>query len=558
MEGLEQDPEFWHKFEAPDDDAHEEEDVPMIDLTKSPGSRRSKNHVPPKALASTTQKPKNATTLPSDLSESQTIRRLANGKFACNHLCKDKTKCKHLCCREGLDRPPPWTKRRVEKTFGTEDSAYGEKKAVTKDNADVQQIHDEDAQPKLKLKAKTKPSHKPDSRLVQLEHLHRSTHVKDRLSLPEGQRIKVEDSEVSFSQAKSRPKPNFNLNFTDLNEGRKPAPTQAALPDIDDDDSALPDPSDFLASNRDSEKKLDSQHAKSATPSTSYSDPEVDSFIGKVSLDNGATTTRAVSSAKTATGPRSEVELITPPPRKRIKTNYRVETPFSRQCHVSPVYADREFESIEPAQVSRQVPTDHYTPPGLQDGEEFILDTSLFVIRPARSPAKAARSRSSSPEVKLVTPPPRKRVKLDNDHAQKRKKETVLTQSRFSAAEEFESCAYSPEPAQELLFLQGSSSSVAHYTPPGGRHGEEFVLDTSLFEVRPPSTQVPSSHNFRSPLSSKASQLPTKIAEKPNPPAQAPPISYDEDEEVPTYDFLAEFEAWTRSGRVIITDEQQD
>lgn len=38
MEGIEQDPDFWHKFEAPDEEAHEEEDVPMIDLTKSPGS----------------------------------------------------------------------------------------------------------------------------------------------------------------------------------------------------------------------------------------------------------------------------------------------------------------------------------------------------------------------------------------------------------------------------------------------------------------------------------------------------------------------------------------
>lgn len=360
----------------------------------------------------------------------------------------------------------------MEKTFGTEDSASGEKNAETREIADVQQIHDKDAHPKLK--AKTKPTDKPDPRLEQLEHLHRSTHVKDRLSLPEGHRIKVEDSEVSFNQARSktRSKPNFNLNFTDLNEGRKAAMTQTALPDIDDDDSALPDPSDFLATcDRDPKKKLDSRHLKSATPSTSYSDPEVDSFIGKVSLDNVTTVVRAVPSAKTATRPSSrsvspEIELVTPPPRKRVKTTHRIETsinhtkkvvapPALRQRHVSPMYAHQvpcycgpfqrsyslpiqEFDSPGSTQESQQVPTHHYTPPGLRDGEEFVLDTNLFDIRPARSPLQDAHSRSSSPEIELVTPPPRKRVKLNTRHAEtplKQTKKPELGPSRISAAE---------------------------------------------------------------------------------------------------------------------------
>lgn len=33
-------------------------------------------------------------------------RQLQNGKWACNHNCKDKSSCKHLCCREGLDKKP--------------------------------------------------------------------------------------------------------------------------------------------------------------------------------------------------------------------------------------------------------------------------------------------------------------------------------------------------------------------------------------------------------------------------------------------------------------------
>ena len=31
---------------------------------------------------------------------------LENGKWACNHKCKDKHLCKHLCCREGTEKPP--------------------------------------------------------------------------------------------------------------------------------------------------------------------------------------------------------------------------------------------------------------------------------------------------------------------------------------------------------------------------------------------------------------------------------------------------------------------
>ncbi|KAF9885198.1 Sec63 [Aspergillus nanangensis] len=46
-----------------------------------------------------------------DMIEEIETPRLENGKWACNHKCKDKTTCKHLCCREGLDKPPRSSKR---------------------------------------------------------------------------------------------------------------------------------------------------------------------------------------------------------------------------------------------------------------------------------------------------------------------------------------------------------------------------------------------------------------------------------------------------------------
>jgi ATP-dependent DNA helicase HFM1/MER3 len=42
--------------------------------------------------------------------------RLFNGKWACNHSCKDKTKCKHLCCREGQDKPPKPPKKVMKRS----------------------------------------------------------------------------------------------------------------------------------------------------------------------------------------------------------------------------------------------------------------------------------------------------------------------------------------------------------------------------------------------------------------------------------------------------------
>jgi len=46
-------------------------------------------------------------------------RQLDNGKWACNHACKDKTACKHYCCREGLDKKPKAPKPRASKKDNT-------------------------------------------------------------------------------------------------------------------------------------------------------------------------------------------------------------------------------------------------------------------------------------------------------------------------------------------------------------------------------------------------------------------------------------------------------
>ncbi|KAI5205853.1 P-loop containing nucleoside triphosphate hydrolase protein [Aureobasidium subglaciale] len=66
----------------------------------------------------------NVTTFGEDPEE----QRLENGRFPCSHRCKDKTACKHQCCKEGLEKKP---KPRARKTKDSEPSApAAESKAV--------------------------------------------------------------------------------------------------------------------------------------------------------------------------------------------------------------------------------------------------------------------------------------------------------------------------------------------------------------------------------------------------------------------------------------------
>ncbi|KAK1040940.1 ATP-dependent DNA helicase MER3 [Friedmanniomyces endolithicus] len=47
-------------------------------------------------------------------------KQLADGKWACNHTCKDKTVCKHMCCRDGLDKKPKPPKQKEIKKQAAE------------------------------------------------------------------------------------------------------------------------------------------------------------------------------------------------------------------------------------------------------------------------------------------------------------------------------------------------------------------------------------------------------------------------------------------------------
>ncbi|TCD63539.1 Sec63 [Steccherinum ochraceum] len=369
MDGLEEDPNFWENFEAVDG----EDDV--VDLTRSPAD--SQGQVMPSQALSQLHKPTVA-------AEDYIPRMRPDGKFECNHPCKDKTKCRHYCCHDGLEKPPPWTKKRLEKAMSKENSQ-------TTLDANVHQIQDEDIRPKPKPKAKPKP--KPDPGLEHLEHMHRSTHVRDHLSLPEGRRIKVEDnpSALSLSRFKMKAKPTFE---------------PATIADLDDsDDASLPDIADLISGTASQKKKSSS--------STNYSDPEMDSLIGKLPLDDLAPSASIVPAKARARSSSPDVELITLPPRKRVKFAHQDPSPIkpeSKSAGFAKPFSQKAATSVKkyssesqkmplffpdsPSPQSAPSPPRSFAP-GPRDDEDFVLDTSLLNILPS-SPASTALSSDKS------------------------------------------------------------------------------------------------------------------------------------------------------------------
>ncbi|KAE8148248.1 Sec63 Brl domain-containing protein [Aspergillus avenaceus] len=73
-------------------------DWEVANIQKSPSRRNS-------SLTRSTKPSKPAKQTKNVLTTEEPSR-LKNGRWRCNHKCKDKTICKHLCCREGLEKPP--------------------------------------------------------------------------------------------------------------------------------------------------------------------------------------------------------------------------------------------------------------------------------------------------------------------------------------------------------------------------------------------------------------------------------------------------------------------
>ncbi|CAK5277542.1 unnamed protein product [Mycena citricolor] len=198
-------------------------------------------------------KPRERAEKPAAVELPKSTNKLSNGNFPCNHACKDKTKCRHLCCREGLAEPPKQPRKR------TDEAPPGE--------------NNKPMMSKLPSKAKAKPS--KTLVMQDLERIHERSNVS--LKMPEGSRLKLasppkaEPSNLGSKKRKRKAVINFNVELSELEHAPAVSRGDELAADLEDE---LPDPSEFG-------KTLRRQQQQKAVkgPSPDYSDSDIDSLI---------------------------------------------------------------------------------------------------------------------------------------------------------------------------------------------------------------------------------------------------------------------------------------
>ncbi|KAI0647359.1 P-loop containing nucleoside triphosphate hydrolase protein [Trametes meyenii] len=195
----------------------------------------------------------------------------------CNHTCKDKEKCRHLCCRDGLVKPPPMTKKRIEMLIATNASPQRSPVGVEAPPplGDGPSLNKPGFKPKPKPRAKddNKTVPRPDRSLKQLETLHERTGVEKNLQLGGGSRIKLELDDAPQRKPTRKPAPQFDLEFARLGDNCSTSGARPAI-DLSDSDDDLPAPGHMF-------ETLQASGIKKAisSDSTDYADPDFDALI---------------------------------------------------------------------------------------------------------------------------------------------------------------------------------------------------------------------------------------------------------------------------------------
>ncbi|KAI0636677.1 P-loop containing nucleoside triphosphate hydrolase protein [Trametes polyzona] len=205
----------------------------------------------------------------------------ASESKSCNHTCKDKTKCRHLCCRDGLAKPPPMTKKRVEMLIAAMDERTGK--------APGSVDHDDHGMGKA-LKAKPQPRPKqaqkqaqPDRTLKSLEALHERVGVEKSLHLGGGGRIKLNQDLSSPPRPVRKPVPTFDdIELADIRD-KTLAPDTARPSDLSDSESELPEPGRV----HDALQRLMAKGKAASSDSADYANSEFDALIAGMPMTTG-------------------------------------------------------------------------------------------------------------------------------------------------------------------------------------------------------------------------------------------------------------------------------
>ncbi|KAI0780632.1 P-loop containing nucleoside triphosphate hydrolase protein [Trametes elegans] len=184
------------------------------------------------------------------------------GMGRCNHTCKDKAQCRHLCCRDGLVKPPPMTKKMIEMLVAADDDTRASQ-----------------SKPKPRPREAPKPKPKVDRSLKQLEALHERTGVEKNLLLGDDGRIKL-DQELDVRRRK--PVPNFDIELTRMDDTPAGTARRASVA-LSDSGDELPEPGRVL----EALKGYGSKTKTVSSDSADYADPEFDALIAALPLSDG-------------------------------------------------------------------------------------------------------------------------------------------------------------------------------------------------------------------------------------------------------------------------------
>ena len=181
-----------------------------------------------------------------------------------------------LSCRDGLAKPPPMTKKRLEAIV--EANASPNTAGASSKASEVLQEHSV-AKVKLKPTGSSKPQPRVDRSLKHLETLHQQTGVKENLHLGERNRIKLNTDLQHDSKWVRKPVLDFDVEFARLgNEVTRPKLDDSSM--LSESDDELPDARGILGSLR----KSDSLRPTTVSDSTDYGDPEFDALIADLPL----------------------------------------------------------------------------------------------------------------------------------------------------------------------------------------------------------------------------------------------------------------------------------
>ncbi|THH08313.1 hypothetical protein EW145_g2777 [Phellinidium pouzarii] len=368
LDGLEDDPDFWNN--NLDEDSNTETKINAIDS--------SDTRAPSKISGST-----GSSFLLSDALDETLVgisyehKKLSNGNFSCNHNCKDKAKCRHLCCREGTAKPSTMSKKQLDEV------KKGEKYSTA-------------SEPRKKTASKIEI--KDDARLGQLESLHKRVGVNDSLRLPEGRRIKLDDNKFKSSH---KPKQNklidFDMDFADIrNEG------DIEFESVDD----MPNSKELLAATQ-----RNSQAKNRQSSEAGYSDSELDAIM--LTVDTEIASISKAGAEKKSQYPSHQNDddakisnkrgiqhinntqnstpttIFSEPAAKKFKIDSDQQTPSDD----GPLFLHNSFSSQRKPENSDADLSDDF-----HDEDNFSLDETLFKIIPsdkASSNVQTADSRIS-------------------------------------------------------------------------------------------------------------------------------------------------------------------